>query len=257
MLCVAIGVGVEHCAVDTLATIFLVNEALITVDYHHKVIVILHACAVAAVVTSITAIVIKGVFATQVGDCISYPISVPTFVGDFLLKLLSRVERTPEDIGRTLRVVAVRRHHHLAIRGAGVNHRAINAVTGNANLGNAGLGQVTNSLLDTLGQHLRVGCANHLDSSLLVTTNNGIRKLWQSLCNLVNGNSLLVCAAFLLPAHIRNHDTLLQKVVCTQLHLLAEVRDVALTHPLEERRNNSRSSHACLASRECLDVAAV
>ena len=114
----------EHRAVNPLAAILFVNKPLVSIDNHHKVVVIRNRDAVDGL--RFLAVQIHRVLATKVGDCVFHPLCIPAFVFHFLLEFLRCKKRAPENVGTTLRVGNIRGEDHLAVRGAGIDNRTVN-----------------------------------------------------------------------------------------------------------------------------------
>ena len=171
MLCVAVSSRMEYGAVDTLGTILFVNQTLIPIDNHYKVIVVGNWQA--GLSLHLLAIEIHGVFPTKVGDSVINPFAVPPIVSHLFLKLLSRQEGAPEDVWSALRIRYIRREEDFSVWGARMNNRAINGLTGNWDFGNACfpqfpdcflcplVRQVWKRLLDQSKQHLVIVAVNN------------------------------------------------------------------------------------------------
>ena len=174
MLCVAISSGMEYGAVDALGTILFVDQALIAIDNHNKVIVVsdwqtshgFHALAIE----------IHGVFAAQVGDSVIDPFAIPALIGHFLLKFLSRQERAPEDIWSALRVGYIRWEDDFSIRGAGINNWAIDGLARKRDFSHPSLPHVTDSLLSAFARQVWKRLLDQPKKHLvIVPVNNKVR----------------------------------------------------------------------------------
>ena len=68
----------EHCAVDPLAAVILVNETLIRVHHHHKVVVVSDWQTVNGLL--LLPINVEGILTPQCRDGVIHPLSIPPFV---------------------------------------------------------------------------------------------------------------------------------------------------------------------------------
>ena len=158
MLCKAFCLRMEHGAVNTLGTIFFVNQTLIRIDNHHQVIVIgdWKAC----LSLNLLAIEIHGVFPTESFNSVIHPFTIPAFIRYLFLKLLSSKEGAPEHIRSALWVRNVRREHHFTIWSASIDNRTVNRLARKWDFCRSHLAKVFNCLLSSLGGKVRKGILN-------------------------------------------------------------------------------------------------
>ena len=175
---------------------------------------------------------------TEVLDHLIRPLPIPSLVGDLVLDLLRGVELPPKDVGRFLRVHAVGREKHLAIRGARFDERAAvhqskssydkRCFAGLAKLANRFLGAGWLELRECLNQHI----CKHLVVLAGLDHVGNVR---------IRGGDFLQSKPLLegpldgLPSNVSHHQPLLVAVVARLLMLRLEVADVVRPHPFGER----------------------
>ena len=86
MFGVAVSLRVEYGAIDALAAILLVDQSLVAVDHHNKVVVVRDREASHSLY--LLTIEIHGILATEVADSKVNPLAVPALISHFFLKLL-------------------------------------------------------------------------------------------------------------------------------------------------------------------------